>query len=333
MYRFYNEDCIEGAKRHLSDSSIDLIITDPPYGIEGDKLHRHYHRKEEFVVDGYVEIPKEEYAEFTRGWVKQAERVLKPGGSLYVISGYTNLHHILNALHSTELIEVNHLIWKYNFGVHTTKKFVSSHYHILFWVKPGKPYFFNTYSRFGQGERDERDGALNYQDREDVWIMNREYKPGEKKNKNELPTALLIKMMQYSSNIGDTVCDFFLGGFSTATVAKGLSRGCVGFEVSESMFELGLKKVEEVEPRSLIASLRRPRTSNLINQGKSWSSEEKDRLRERYIALRKSGQSKRSAIQALTAEFHRGRFSIGNVIDEFETEGKDGSSTLKLDDF
>lgn len=43
---FYNEDCIEGCKAHISDNSVDLIITDPPYGIEGHTLHKHYNRKE-----------------------------------------------------------------------------------------------------------------------------------------------------------------------------------------------------------------------------------------------------------------------------------------------
>ena len=29
----YNEDCIQGCKRHIPDDFVDLIITDPPYGI------------------------------------------------------------------------------------------------------------------------------------------------------------------------------------------------------------------------------------------------------------------------------------------------------------
>ena len=74
MYRFYNEDCVEGCKKRLADGSADLIITDPPYGIEGHTLHKHYHRKEEFVLDGYIEIPREEYAEFSRRWVEQATK-------------------------------------------------------------------------------------------------------------------------------------------------------------------------------------------------------------------------------------------------------------------
>jgi len=98
---FYNIDCIEGAKQHLADNSVDLIITDPPYGIAGESLHKHYNRNETTVLDGYIDVPMHEYAEFSEQWIAEAARVLKPGGSMYIVSGYTNLIHILNALHKT----------------------------------------------------------------------------------------------------------------------------------------------------------------------------------------------------------------------------------------
>ena len=53
---FFNMDCIDGCRQHIPDNSVDLIITDPPYGINGDTLHKHYNRKESFVIDGYVEV-------------------------------------------------------------------------------------------------------------------------------------------------------------------------------------------------------------------------------------------------------------------------------------
>jgi len=229
----YNEDGIAGARRHISDNSVDLIITDPPYGIEGDRLHRHYNRNECFVAGGYVEIPWNRYGDFSRRWIKEGERILRPGGSMYIVSGYTNLFHILDALRETRLKEVNHLIWRYRFGVFTRRKYISSHYHILFYEKPGGKRTFHAESRFGLDERTAEGRSLNNLDREDVWVINREYKPGRSKNKNELPLGLLTKILQYSSNEGDLVCDFFCGGFSTARAAIGLNRKFVGFEIRE----------------------------------------------------------------------------------------------------
>lgn len=320
---FYNLDCVEGARNHLPDASVDLIVTDPPYGIGGDGLHKHYNRKEEFVLDGYIEVPQAEYYEFTYNWVKEAERVLKPGGSMYIVSGYTNLIHILNALAQTRLQEVNHIIWKYNFGVYTKNKYISSHYHILYYVKPGAKPTFNTFSRFSDAEKDDKsNGSLNYQDREDVWIINREYKPGQVKNKNELPTQLLSKIIQYSSNEGDLVCDFFLGSFSTAKVAKGLNRQSCGFEKSQIAFAYQHQEIEKIELGSLLNGLRMPPANKYFSQGKPIADRERNDIRHRYDDLKKSGISKKKIMEQLGHETGRGPWSLGKIISKNGIEEK-----------
>ena len=267
-YRFFNEDCISGCQKQIEDNSVDLIITDPPYGIQGDTLDKHYNRDESNVIDGYVEVPSSNYPQFSEDWIKQAERILKPGGSIYIVSGYTNLVHILNALGKTRLEEKNHLIWKYNFGVYTKTKYISSHYHILFYTKKGKRHTFNTFARYADHEKSEQGGSCNYSDREDVWVINREYKPGKIKNKNELPTQLLIKLIQYSSNQGDLICDLFLGSFSTAKVAKGLNREAVGFELNKSAFDYQMKEFDRLEAGYLLDQLRKPPKNQFVNRGK-----------------------------------------------------------------
>lgn len=326
---FYNEDCIEGARRHLKNGSVDLIITDPPYGINGHTLHKHYNRKEDFVVGGYVEVPEDEYGEFSRKWITEAARVLRPGGQLYVVSGYTNLYHILHALRSTNLEEINHLIWKYNFGVFTRAKYVSSHYHILYYSKPGGGRTFNTECRVGLNERLPDGSNLNYQDREDVWSINREYKPGQIKNKNELPLALLTKIIQYSSNPGDLVCDFFLGGFSTARAAIGLNRRATGFEISKSLFEQKFQELERVRPGDLLETLRKPVIKHIANQGQPWSQEEIWSLLNRFAKLRAQGKTKKRAIELLTEEFGRGRFAVLKILEKYEGSGPHPPKTLE----
>lgn len=311
---FYNMDCIDGARKYLENHSVDLIITDPPYGISGDTLHKHYNRNEGHVLEGYVEISPQEYPEFSRKWIQEAERVLRPGGSIYIISGYTNLRHILTALSETKLEEVNHIIWKYNFGVYTKNKYISSHYHILYYIKPGDKPTFNTYCRFSDSEKD-NEGSLNYKDREDVWIINREYKPGKVKNKNELPTQLLIKMIQYSSRPGDLVCDFFLGSFSTAKVAIGLNRKATGFEKSKIAFDYQIKEIEKVIPGSLLPDLRIPPKNAYYNQGKPISVHERDFLLTEYKTLRREGNKKKEALAILTTKSGRGYWSLLKVVD------------------
>ena len=311
---FYNGDCIRGAGEHIPDGAIDLIVTDPPYGIDGDRLHRHYNRDEAFVVEGYVEVPAAGYGEFSRRWILEAERILRPGGSIYIVSGYTNLYHILHALRQTELREVNHIIWKYNFGVYTSRKYVSSHYHILFYEKPGGKRTFNLESRYGTAEKGSDNGSPNYRDREDVWVINREYKPGKAKNKNELPAELLIKMLQYSSNEDDIVCDMFLGGFSTARAAIGLNRRATGFELSESVFDLKVKELQGVRPGYLLPSLRTPLVSEPKNRGRPWTKDDMEVLTSRFTRLIESGATKAKAVDILAEELGRGRWAIEKML-------------------
>lgn len=243
VHNVYNQDCISGMREHVEDGSVDLIFTDPPYGIDGDKLDAHYNRDENNVVPGYVEVPLETYGEFSQQWIAECARCLRPGGSMYIVSGYTNLHHVLNALHSTDLQEINHIIAKYSFGVSTKRKFVSSHYHVLFWQKPDKgkqKRTFNTNVYY----TDQKD---SYHDRLTVQDMPRAHNPGQVKNKNQLSEDFIEKFVMYSSNSGDTVMDPFCGGFTTARTALRYSRNFVGFEMNKNAYDAFLPTLDSVD--------------------------------------------------------------------------------------
>jgi site-specific DNA-methyltransferase (adenine-specific) len=273
-YKIYNQDCISGMQEHVADNSIDLIFTDPPYGIDGDKLDAHYHRDESNVVPGYVEVPLETYGEFSKNWITECARTLRPGGSIYIVSGYTNLHHILNALHNTNLTEVNHIVAKYSFGVSTKKKFVSSHYHILFWQKPARGQQTRTFNTnvFYSDQKD------SYHDRLSVQEMPRAHNPGQLKNKNQLNEEFIKKFVMYSSNRGDLIMDPFCGGFTTARTALRYGRDFVGFEMNKNAYDVfspTLDQVEVVEDPVPIS----PNADELAKREKMREGWRKDRAR------------------------------------------------------
>ncbi|MDR1788312.1 MAG: site-specific DNA-methyltransferase [Treponema sp.] len=313
---FYNDDCISGAQKYLKNDSIDLMITDPPYGIAGNTLHKHYHRDESNVIDGYVEIPSAEYPAFSQKWIREAERVLRPGGSIYIVSGWTHLRHILNALADTKLKEVNHIIWKYNFGVYTSQKYISSHYHILYYVKPGGKKTFNTFAFFSDSEKTENGGSANYLDREDVWILNCEYKPGQIKNKNELPQKLLQNLILYSSNPGDMICDFFLGSFSTAKCAFALGRNACGFEINKQAFDYQMSQLAHISFGSDLSELRIPPKSKVMNRGKALAAEEITAIVKHYNHCLGQGCTKRQSVEKTAGLVGRGYWSVLNVIEK-----------------
>jgi site-specific DNA-methyltransferase (adenine-specific) len=69
-----------------------------------------------------------------------------------------------------------------------------------------------------------------------VQKLHREYKPGEIKNKNQLPETFIEKYIEYSSNKNDLIMDPFCGGFTTARTALKLERRFVGFELNTKAY-------------------------------------------------------------------------------------------------
>lgn len=311
----WNDDCIEGSKKHLKDNSIDLIICDPPFGINETSFHKHYNRDESTIIEGYVEAPKD-HAKFTLDWIEQAKRILKQDGTFYIISGWSNLKDILVAIDTHGLFLLNHCIWKFNFGVNTSKKFVTSHYHVLRCSKEVNVKF-NTFCRFGPQEKDDNGSSLLYQDLEDVFVINKEFSPGEVKNKNKLPTELIQKLVLYSSNENDEVCDFFMGNFTTAHVAHGLGRKVSGFEMNENSFNANVPVLEKKEFGCDLATLKQVVVEKPENQGKPISDEERESIRKDYSVLCRDNTMKK-AIDLLAKKYGRGRFSIANIVEGTE---------------
>lgn len=240
----YNMDCIEGMKQ-LPNNSVDLVITDPPFAIEFKAKRSNYNRTQSHVLEGYQEIPKEKYYEFTLQWMKEVYQILKESGSMYVFSGWNNLKDILNALDKIGFVTVNHIIWKYQFGVVTQKKFVTSHYHCLYVCKNEQKRKFFPYARFNKGDKKDTGGSLHYEDKEDVWYIKREYWNGDQKTPTKLPAELIKKILFYSSEEGDIVLDPFLGSGQVAVVSKILKRQYLGFEIVKEYYEFAKERLDK----------------------------------------------------------------------------------------
>lgn len=240
--RIHHEDCREGMKR-LPGACIDLVITDPPFAIDF-KAHRgNYNRTGSRVLAGYNEVAARDYAAFTRAWMAEAHRVLKPSGSAFIFSGWNNLKDILVAADELGFVTVNHIIWKYQFGVVTKRRFVTSHYHCLYLCRDdGLRKFFQD-ARFHGTERAKDGGSLRYRDLEDVWQIPREYWHGDAKTPTKLPAELLRKILAYTSEPGDLVLDPFMGSGQVAVVAKELGRHYLGFEVVEEYVEFARERL------------------------------------------------------------------------------------------
>jgi site-specific DNA-methyltransferase (adenine-specific) len=268
--KIYNMDCIEGMKL-IPIETIDLVITDPPFAIDFKAKRSNYNRIESNVLEGYNEIPKEEYYDFTVEWMKEIYRILKDSGSLYVFSGWNNLKDILMAIDKLGFVTINHIIWKYQFGVTTRRKFVTSHYHCLYVCKDDKKRKFFPFSRYTKDLKSQKGGSLHYEDKEDVWVINREYWNGDQKTPTKLPAQLIKKILMYSSKENDIVLDPFLGSGQVAIVSKALNRKYIGFEIVKDYYQFAKVRLE-----NNIYRIKKEENNNLcLTQSKIWMEAKK----------------------------------------------------------
>lgn len=205
-----------------------LIIADPPFGIDFDKSSH------EYGSDGYLlyedKFEGNEYEEFSFQWISRCFDALKENGSMYIVSGWSNIGDILNAVKKTRFIIKNHLIWFFEWGVFTKRKYITSHYHILFLVKKDKEYTFKPqYSNPNtkrKGHKYEKDVFY--------WPKyNRGNDPDRiKGHPCQLPLVLLRKIIRISSNEEDWIGDIFSGSGGTLRASRELGRHCISFELN-----------------------------------------------------------------------------------------------------
>ncbi len=195
---------------------IDLIVADPPYALErGNKnagYQRTYRRNHDLVMDGYVEVDKAEYADFTAEWVQAAYAALRPGGYLAVITGPEQSADVQVAARAAGLTDVNSIVVPRKFGLYTTRRFVHQHWRITLATKgrlDSKKRVFHPPAWAPHG----RNGGIYATD---VWPAVAERQRRELlRYDNMLPVKLVDDVILCTTNPGDLVGDPFLGGGTT----------------------------------------------------------------------------------------------------------------------
>jgi hypothetical protein len=106
-------DCIE-VMRGLPGNSVDLVFADPPYNLQlkGD-LHRPDNSLVDAVDDAWDRFASfETYDAFTRAWLAEARRILKPHGAIWVIGSYHNIFRVGAALQDAGFWLLNDVVWR-----------------------------------------------------------------------------------------------------------------------------------------------------------------------------------------------------------------------------
>lgn len=295
--------------KSLPEHFLQCVICDPPFGIKEESFPKHYARETGKIIDGYTPAPQGDYQEWIYSWLKEIPRVLSQDGTFYLICGWNHLCDVEQALRRTKFKVLNHIIWKYSFGVYTKRKFVTSHYHIIRCGLIKYPRFYQC-AYYDEGEKSPHGHSLQYADLEDVWIIPKEYQRGKVKNLNKLPNGLVEKLIRYATQPDDWVGDFFMGNFTTAYVSRELGRKVVGCDINENVCLEHIEKVLEIPCQNQVTE--KP-SAKPPNSGKKLSQEDKDKIIQRFRELH-INRTKKECIEIMGKEFGRGYFSINNIL-------------------
>ncbi len=111
--RIIEGDCVAGMAA-LPEGSVDLVFADPPYNLQlkGD-LHRPNNSLVDAVDNHWDQFDSfRAYDAFTRAWLGQARRVLKPDGAIWVIGSYHNIFLVGAILQDLGFWILNDVVWR-----------------------------------------------------------------------------------------------------------------------------------------------------------------------------------------------------------------------------
>lgn len=243
-------DCIE-AMRGLPEGSIDLIFADPPYNLQ---LKGALHRPDNSHVDAVTESwdafdSFATYDAFTRAWLSEARRLLKPNGAIWVIGSYHNIFRVGTALQDSGFWVLNDVVWRKSNPMPNFrgKRFTNAH-ETMIWASrsEGAKYTFNyeALKALNEGVQMRSDWVLP------ICTGNERLKDAEgaKAHPTQKPESLLHRVLVGTTNPGDTVLDPFFGTGTTGAVAKMLGRKYIGIEREASYRTVAERRLASVRP-------------------------------------------------------------------------------------
>jgi site-specific DNA-methyltransferase (adenine-specific) len=250
----------------LPSESIDLIYIDPPFNTgkaqsrkqiktvadeNGDRVgfQGRSYRTIELGQKAYLD-QFDDYLGFLEPRLREAYRLLKPHGSLYFHIDYREVHYckiLLDQIFGRDSF-LNEIIWAYDYGARTKKKWPPKHDNILWYAKDPSKYTFNVeeieripYMAPGLvGKEKAARGKLPT----DTWWHTIVPTNGTEKTgyPTQKPLGILRRIIQASSKPGDVVLDFFGGSGTTAAACLEFDRNFLLIDNNPQSIEIMRKR-------------------------------------------------------------------------------------------
>lgn len=220
----------------MPNESVSLIVTDPPYN-----LNKNYGKSQD-------KLEFDEYINFSKKWLSEAKRILKPNGTIYVFMGMRYISYIYKILEQDLGMHFNSWItWFYTQGIGKTKGFSPRHDDILMFTKDKKKFTFNlddirVPQKFYRNINNMRGANPG-----NVWQFSHIHYCNSKRQSHptQKPEGLYERMILASSNENDCVLDPFGGSGTCLHVCQNTNRKGITIELNPDycqMIEERLKK-------------------------------------------------------------------------------------------
>lgn len=268
--------------REFPAESVPLIYIDPPFntGKVQRRLELKTVRSEEGDRTGFkgkkyrtIRIGSrsfgdsfDDYLSFLEPRLVEAYRILTRSGSLYFHIDYREVHYckiLLDRIFGRESF-LNEIIWAYDYGGRTTKKWPPKHDNILLYVKNPDDYVFNVdeieripYMAPGLvGAEKAARGKLPT----DTWWHTIVSPTGNEKTgyPTQKPLEIMRRIIKASSHRGDTILDFFAGSGTTGAAAYALGRFFILIDNSEEALKVMAKRFADLDNVEFIGFDPRP---------------------------------------------------------------------------
>ena len=193
----------------LPDCCVDMVFADPPYNLQlGGDLFRPEGGRVDAVDDAWDKFDTfAAYDTFTRAWLKEARRILKPNGTLWVIGSYHNIFRVGASLQDAGYWILNDIIWRKTNPMPNFRgtRFTNAH-ETLIWASKSEDSRYTFNYRAMKALNDE------LQMRSD-WVLpicsggERVKSGGTKAHPTQKPESLLYRVLLACTNPGDVVLD------------------------------------------------------------------------------------------------------------------------------
>lgn len=217
----------------LPDESIQTIFADPPYntGNAVDKTVT-YDQNENFAQKNWMNFRSDwdtidDYRAWSTAWLTQAQRILKPNGSIWICGSFHNIPDVALALNSLGFYTIQWVAWCIpNAFPHLAGIKMGNSNQTLIWARKSKAvtqfYDLEAARKYNEGKN-----------LRDFWLINNDAQAGKIwKHPSKKPFELVFRALDISTpkHANAIVLDPFAGSGTTGSVAKHLGLDCILFE-------------------------------------------------------------------------------------------------------